>query len=396
MISVQEANEIISRQAFSPATEKVPLLHAANAVLAEPVHASRDIPAFAQSSMDGYAFRFADLQHGSRLKVTASIPAGSGDEIILPVGGAARIFTGAPLPEGADTVVMQEKATVKDGMLAPADGQLQPGDYVRPPGAEIRRGELAMDRNAFLSPGAIGFLSGIGVTEVTIFSRPRIGIIVTGNELQEPGRPLLRGQVYDACSAILLSALAQMDIRDIVVYRSEDSLDGVAGHLKAALESRDVVMLTGGVSVGDHDFVTRAAALCDVIPLFHKVRQRPGKPLFFGRKGQKPVFGLPGNPSSVLTCFYEYVWPLLRRSGGHPNELEHLKVPLGSDYDKKNELTQFLKGLYRDGEVRLLPAQESFRLSSFAIANCLICLGEEARLYRKGEPVDIHLLPSYR
>jgi molybdopterin molybdotransferase len=396
MISVYQAKQIIGGQDFTPSTREIPLAGAVNRILAEPVHATCDIPAFLQSSMDGFAFRFRDWQRQLPLTVAAQVPAGCSAEITLPAGQAARIFTGAPLPAGADTVVMQEKAVIKEDRLVPEDGLLRAGQNTRAAGAEICRGELALDRGAFLSPAAIGFLASIGTCAVTVYTTPRVALIVTGNELQDPGRPLLRGRVYEACSFMLRAALEQMDIREVSLYRAEDSLQAVTSLLETAIEDHDMVLLTGGVSVGDYDFVVRASERCGVTQLFHKVRQRPGKPLFFGRKGSKPVFGLPGNPSSVLTCFYEYVWPVIRRLDGHADGLLTLKVPLTTGYDKKNELTQFLKGHYRDGGVAPLAAQESFRLSSFAGANCLICLDENTSTCRKGDLVEIHLLPVYR
>jgi molybdopterin molybdotransferase len=396
MISVQQARDIIGGQDFRPTTTEIPVAEAVNRILAGPVHAACDIPAFLQSSMDGFAFRFADWQAASPLMVVAEAPAGSSAEITLSAGQAARIFTGAPLPAGADTVVMQEKAVTKGGRLLIDDGLLEQGQNTRPAGAEIGRGALALDSGAFLSPAAIGFLASIGVARVKVYSRPRVAVIVTGNELQDAGRPLAGGQVYEACSVMLRAALGQMDTGEVTLYRAADSLEAVTGRLETALAAHDLVLLTGGVSVGDYDFVVRAAERCGVTPLFHKVRQRPGKPLFFGMKGGKPVFGLPGNPSSVLSCFYEYVWPLIRRLDGHADTLVSLKVPLRAGYEKKNQLTQFLKGRYREGRAEPLAAQESFRLSSFAAANCLICLDEKTSTCREGDLVEIHLLPVYR
>jgi molybdopterin molybdotransferase len=395
MISVSEAKQIITGQDFQPGQQKISTLQAVNAVLAEPVYAICDIPGFVQSSMDGYAFRFEDWLNGQSLAVTTEVPAGKNEKDTLLPGQAARIFTGAALPDGADTVVMQEKASIENRSLVIADGQLKRGSNTRLKGAEIGRGDLAMDKNACLSAAAVGFLSGIGIAEVVTFSNPSVGIIITGNELQSPGLPLHHGQVYDASSSMLQAALYQMDIRGVTLYRSADTLQEVITQLNTALQTHDVVLITGGVSVGDYDFVVQACGACAVDTLFHRVKQRPGKPLFFGRKHNKPVFGLPGNPSSVLSCFYEYVWPLLRRLSGKPDALTTFTVPLREDYDKVNDLTQFLKGHYQKGEVQPLFAQESFRLRSFAMANCLIQLDEDMKSNKKGDLVEIHLLPVY-
>jgi molybdopterin molybdotransferase len=160
------------------------------------------------------------------------------------------------------------------------------------------------------------------------------------------------------------------------------------------LESSQVVLLTGGISVGDYDFVLRAATECGVQKLFHKVRQRPGKPLYFGKKEGKLVFGLPGNPSSVLTCFYEYVVPALELMMQQKNMIKVIHAPLSRNYKKLKELTFFLKGFYDRDKAMPLDAQESYRLSSYAKANCLIRLEENVEEYKGGEMVEIHLLPN--
>lgn len=395
MISVSAAKQVIANETFEPRYQKRGLLEAAGKVLARPVIAPGDVPAFPQSSMDGYAIRFQDLGAADTLAVTAEVPAGKREKVFLSEGQAARIFTGAPLPEGADTVVIQELTSVKDGRLTILDQLLSQGDHTRLPGAEIQKGAPAMEADAFLSPGAIGFLAAIGITEVMVFSSPSVGIVVTGDELQQPGKALLPGQVYESASLMLRAALHQMDIREIGIYPAKDSLEALQARLVTALETNDVVLISGGVSVGDYDFAVPAATACGATTLFHGVSQRPGKPLYFGRKEGKPLFGLPGNPSSGLTCFYEYVWPLLRRLCGKPAALATLKAPLTRAYEKTNGLTQFLKGHYQNGEVAPLAAQESFRLSSFALANCLIQLEEPRSVISKGDLVEIHLLPAY-
>ncbi len=201
--------------------------------------------------------------------------------------------------------------------------------------------------------------------------------------------------MYEASSYVLKAVLHEMGILNVHVSHVPDSLSDTVATLSAHLNRHDVVLLTGGVSVGDYDFVVEAADKCGVQLLFHKVKQRPGKPLFFGRKDQIPVFGLPGNPSSVLTCFYEYVWPLLNGLLGKMNGLRVLYATLKNNFHKENQLTQFLKGFYQDGEVMILGAQESFRLQSYALANCLVVLPEESREYIVGETVEIHLIPCY-
>jgi molybdopterin molybdotransferase len=392
MISVKEAKAIILDNVQQLAPVIVPIALAGGYTLAEDVYATTDIPAFNQSSMDGYAFRFSDWSAGSALIIDGEIPAGAADTHSLSAKQAMRIFTGAAVPPGADTVVMQEKVIVANNTLRLQDEQLKAGNNVRAKGSEIKAGSRALAKKSFLSPAAIGFLAGIGLHALPVYPTPSVCIIVTGKELQQPGEPLQYGQVYESNSFALRTALRQLQINDAAVVWADDDLTILKTILEQALQQHDVVLLTGGVSVGDYDFVLEAAGLCGVTKLFHKIKQRPGKPLFFGKKDNKVVFGLPGNPSSVLTCFYEYVLPALDQMTMQSNSLKVLQLPLLKDYKKLPGLAHFLKGYYDGSKVEPLNAQESYRLHSFARANCLICLEEERGDYKEGEVVEVHLL----
>jgi len=391
MISVQQAKQIIRDAAPAPKIVKLPLLEAFGFTLAKDVIATVDIPNFAQSSMDGYAIKFADK--GKQLAIIGEMAAGATQQHTIKNGQATRIFTGAPLPQGADTVIMQEKVTVENKLLTLQDDNLSQGLNVRPKGAEVKNGELAMAKGTYLSAAALGFLAGIGCTHVAVYAAPKVAIILTGNELQEPGKPLEFGQVYEANSIILTAALHKAGINDITILRSEDNPETLAAVLKQALESNDVVLLNGGVSVGDYDFVVGAAVACGIEQKFHKIKQKPGKPLFFGTKQDKLVFGLPGNPSSGLTCFYEYVLPALERSMRKDARVIATTATTTHNYTKPAGLTHFLKGFYTEGDVTPLHAQESFRLHSFAQANCFIVLPEESTGCTAGNTIEVHLLP---
>ena len=376
--------------ALTPVT--VPLQQAVGRVLAADVKAFTDIPAFAQSAMDGYALSFAGYELHKTLTIQGEVPAGAPELAVLQANQAMRIFTGAPVPAGADTVVMQEKVEVKNGQLHITDEQLKPGLNVRQIGSEIKAGELMLAKGDKLTPAAVGFLATTGVSEVLVYPTPVMSIIVTGNELQQPGRALLHGQVYECNSFQLRAALQLLQIEEVPVFEAKDDPQVVKDTLKYALDNSDVVLLTGGVSVGNYDFVPEAAAACGVVTLFHKLKQRPGKPLFVGTKGKKWVFGLPGNPSSVLTCFYEYVIPALEQLMQLKPVVPSIKVPLSKAYSKTAALTFFLKGYYDGQTVAPLDSQESYRLRSFAMANCLVVLPEEKMNYEAGEEVEVHLI----
>jgi len=250
-----------------------------------------------------------------------------------------------------------------------------------------------LGKTSVLSPAAIGFLAGIGITEVKVYPNALITIIITGNELQQPGEPLQHGQVYESNSFALKAALKKLAIDNIQIFYATDKPEIITDTLKKALEKSDVVLLTGGISVGDYDFVLQAATECGVEKLFHKIKQRPGKPLYFGKKGNKLVFGLPGNPSSVLTCFYQYVIPVLEKLSKRKIGLQTIKAPLAKPFQKNTDLLHFLKGFYDGETVASLDAQESYRLSSFAKANCLIQIDEDITSLKEGELVNVYLLP---
>ncbi|RZM29956.1 MAG: molybdopterin molybdenumtransferase MoeA [Pedobacter sp.] len=397
MISVDEAKSSIQQNNIILAPAKVPLQQAANFILAEDVFAITDIPGYNQSSMDGYALTFEKGQSAFILAKSdvgnAEMAAGTSTQYALKPNHAMRIFTGAPLPQDADTVVMQEKIELSESKIILKDEDLQVGANVRLKGAEIKTGALAMAAGTFLSAAAIGFLAGIGIAEVWIYPSPKVTVILTGNELQAPGNELQFGQVYEANGVMLTVALQKAGVKEIAVVKAADNLHELTDVLKSALENSDVVLLTGGVSVGDYDFVVQATQNCHVIQQFHRIRQKPGKPIFFGIKASQLVFGLPGNPSSVLTCFYEYVYPALRSMMVLTSEIQVRDIEISHPYTKNAGLTHFLKARLDGDKVVPLHAQESYRLHSFAQADCLIKLPEEVTDVEAGDLVEVHILP---
>ncbi|NMN37402.1 gephyrin-like molybdotransferase Glp [Pedobacter sp. SG918] len=392
MISVKEAKHLISQHIKALNPISIDLAKASGLILAADVYAKYDIPAFSQSAMDGYALKFEDREQ--ELSVVGEMAAGTATNITIQKGETSRIFTGAPLPKGADTVVMQEKITRIDGKITLQDLNLKPGLNVRDKGSEIKASALAMEKGDFLSPAAIGFLAGIGINEVSVYPMPKISIIVTGKELQQPGKPLEFGQVYESNSYSLSAALKLEGIEQVAVYEADDDLGILKNVLLNAMANSDVVLLTGGVSVGDYDFVIEAASHCGIKQIFHKVKQKPGKPLYFGTKDQKLIFGLPGNPSSVLSCYYNYVLPSIKSLSHQNNSVIEVQAELTHPYSKPAGLTHFLKGKYENGLVTPLSAQESYRLSSFAQANCLICLDEIQEHFNKSDTITVMILPN--
>lgn len=393
MISVYDAIERIRLHTNRLPPVTMPLQNSLGFVLAEDVFALASVPAFPQSAMDGYAFRFGDYLQSKEFTIGGEVAAGGNADQPFAPQQAVRIFTGAPLPSWADTVVMQEKSDVKGNKLFILDEEVAEGSNARPTGSEINQNDLALAAGTVITPASIGFLAGVGITKVSVYPKPVVHIIVTGNELQEPGLPLQPGQVYESNSVMLQTALQQLHINDVTVSKVNDDRKALQEAMNKALDSADLVLLTGGVSVGKYDFVVQAAESCGVNQLFHKVAQRPGKPLYAGVKGKKIALGLPGNPASVLSCFYNYVVVAIEELTGRKNLLERKQARLRQDLRKKIPLTQFIKAVYTQEGAMPLPAQESFRLSSFSVANCLVILPEESREYKEGEIVEILCLP---
>jgi molybdopterin molybdotransferase len=390
-ISAEEAKNIIAENVAVLKPVILALQDAAGKILAKDIYAPINIPAFAQSGMDGYAIAYESM--GKQMAIAGEQAAGANLLAEVSIGTAVRIFTGAVVPKGADTVVMQEKVKVVDGFLQIEDSNLQQGDNVRLPGTEIAKDALALGAGTRLTPAAIGFIAGMGIHEVEVFPNPAVSIIVTGNELQEPGTSPEFGKVYESNSFALLAALNQLNINNIAVYKCVDDINALTNVLNEAITKSDVVLMTGGVSVGDYDFTVKVSENCGVQKVFHKIKQKPGKPIFFGKKEKVLFFGLPGNPASVLTCFYEYVVLALEKLTVQKLTLETRQISIAIDYKKPTGITHFLKGIFDGAQVHLPQGQESYKLNSFAKANCLVMIPESVTEVATGDIVEIHLLP---
>lgn len=392
MITVKEAKTLIRQSVNRMPPARLPLLQAAGYILAEEIRSPLSLPPFDQSAMDGYAFRYSDW-NGRPLQIEGEQAAGSASNESLLPGTAMRIFTGAALPPGADTVVMQEKVLLADGLISIEDDQLTEGSNVRKSGAELNHGEIALEQGSLLVPAALGLLASMGLTDVTVYPPPAVSILITGNELQDPGAELSHGQVYESNSFALRSALNRAGVTDIKLVMVPDDPASVEAAINEAIKASQMLLLTGGVSVGDYDFVVKSATKAGIRQIFHKIKQRPGKPLFFGTTESCTIFGLPGNPGSVLTCFYEYVFPAICQLMGRDFTQAVKMAVLQSAYSKPAGLTCFVKARYDGSGVLPLDAQESFRMRSFAVANALIVLEEGKSEYIAGEQVEVHPLP---
>lgn len=388
-VDVSKAKELLKSLAFSPKTQLVSLANSAGKFLASPVFAPMNVPSFDNSGMDGYAFAWDDL--GESRKLAQVVQAGAHPDFTLEKGTAVRIFTGASVPRGADTVVQQEWVTVVGDTVFFELSKLNKGLNVRKAGSQCQTGDLILNSGTQVTPGTIGLLASMGIQEVEVFSVPSISIILTGDEIIEIGQALQPGQIYNANGPALIAYLSQMGITEVKVLKVKDEKSEVTRVIGEALEASDVVLLTGGISVGDYDFVKGSLVENGVEQLFYKVKQKPGKPIFAGVKGEKMVFALPGNPASVLTCFIQYVKPFLLRILGNPDAwTAPAYFPIASDFTKKAPLTFFLKAKLENNRVIILPAQESFNLLSFGIADGVVEIPQELEHVEAGSLVAFY------
>lgn len=391
MISVEQAKKIILEKVQPLSPIQKPLEQCFGNRLAADIFSPIDLPAFAQAGMDGYAFGF-ELGR-TTYAIVGEVAAGASVLKTVMKGEAVRIFTGAPVPPGADTVVMQEKTRVDDHQLTILDDQLKQGLNLRPKGSDMQQNELAVKAGHRLTPAAVGFLAAMGMAHIPVIPTPRVAIIVTGDELQSIGEPLAFGQIYEANSYSLRAALHQLGVQTVFIHRVEDDLLQLETYIQESLHLADIILITGGVSVGDHDHTLQACTQKGVHVHFHGVKQKPGKPLLFGMKGHKPVFGLPGNPSSVLTCFYQYVLPALGKMMDVDLSLKTETARIMQDYQKPSGMTHFLRAALQDGQVAIQKGQESYKLNSFAQADAFIVLPEGITNVSVGDEVIVQKLP---
>lgn len=391
MISINEAIEKVN-VVCTPLLQEVtkPIEKANGYKLSANVYAPINMPPFRQSAMDGYALNFHDKLI---YKVIGEIKAGDNQQPILKKGEAVRIFTGAPVPDTANTVVMQEKVSVNNTTITLND-IIAINTNIRLEGEQVKKGALALAKNTKLTPAAIGFLSALGIKNVSVYKKPNIAIMTTGNELVESGTTLEYGQIYESNSKMLLSALYSLKFYDVSIHKIKDDDTETRNTLNQLIESNDLIIISGGISVGDYDFVGKALNELQVTEHFYKVKQKPGKPLFFGTKANTYIFALPGNPAAALTCFYMYVFTALQNLMDNPhNQLPKIKIPATNSFKKHGDRPQFLKAIYNGSHVSILEGQSSAMLQTFAICNALVFMPENQSKIKENDLVEVILLP---
>lgn len=386
MIQVAEALNIIAENSCKMPIAKIKVSKSLGYVLAEAVYSPINMPPFRQSAMDGYAFTHGDL---TQFEVVNTSQAGDFLDDKIQENQAVRIFTGAFVPDDTDTVVMQEHTTRTDNLLQ-IEKMPAACANVREKGEQIKKGELVFDVNTVITPAAIGFLACLGITKIKVYEKPKVAILVTGNELVPVGNKLPKGKIYESNSLMIESALKTIGIKKTTVFKVKDSLKKTIKAVESCLAHFDVVLISGGISVGDYDYVKEALLKNGVTELFYKINQKPGKPLFFGTKENKIVFALPGNPASSLTCFYVYAFPALKKMMGFEAiHLPEMKKKINTDFKNTSGKTLFLKALYGDEKVTVLESQSSAMLNTFAVANGLIVIPHDITHVKANEEVVV-------
>ncbi|MCB0756673.1 MAG: molybdopterin molybdotransferase MoeA [Flavobacteriales bacterium] len=361
-------------------------------ILASDVKSPVDMPPFPQSAMDGYALGSGDRIEGSEFKLLGEIAAGSAERFQLKANECVRIFTGSAVPESAVAVVQQEWVE-RNGEMISLTTEVSENQNIRPQAEQMKTGSVALEKGKLITPATIGFLNMLGIRMVEVYRKPTVAILVTGNELVPAGENLEYGQVYESNAQMLQTALKNEGVGSEFQH-VQDSLEATKTAIENAFDHHDLVIISGGISVGDHDHVGTALNELGAEEVFYKVLQKPGKPLYFGLKEGKAVFALPGNPAASLTCFYEYVLPLVRRSLGREDEtLLSLQLPFASGRVSNIGRAQFLKARVENGAVHILEGQSSAMLNTFSNSNALVYVKSNSSQPQVGDLIEVHLLP---
>ena len=400
MISPDQALKIVLDNVAPLGLERVSIAHAIGRTVAEEIRSPRDIPGFDNSAMDGYAVRAADVaaageNHPVALEVLETVGAGVMPSATVGPGQAVRTMTGAPIAAGADAIIPVERTRGTDrkvDILASA----QSGAFVRPRGEDLRQGELVISPGKALTASDLGMIATLNRAMVDVCRRPRVAIVATGDELVDVDQPPSGAQVVNSSAYALAGAIREAGGEPIMLKVARDRPEEVRSRLAEAL-AFDVVLSTGGVSVGQFDHVKVVLDELGMRQLFHGVAQKPGRPLKFGTIGGRPIFGLPGNPVSTMVCFYLYVYPALRRMAGQGAlGLPRMPARCAVDIPVAKDLTEFVRVTLdrRGADLFATPTgnQGSGILSSLSRAHALLVGPAAKTLLRQGEEATVLLL----
>ena len=401
MIPPDEAQSMLSGLALPSKTAALPLTGALGYVASGDVRSAHDIPPFTNSAMDGYAVLSSDLSavdgnNPARLKVIETVAAGGVPSRAVKPGSCVQIMTGALMPAGADSVVMVER-TRREGDDVIILDAVSPGTNVREAGEDLTSGEVVVKRGDELNPARIGLLAATGVSRISVYTKPKVAVIITGDELIEPGSLLVPGKIFNSNGYILLSMIREAGAVPVEFGIVGDDVAALRAAFTDAFSSCDVVISSGGVSAGEFDYVEEAVQETGGEFLFSSIRQKPGKPMVAARAGSTFFFGLPGNPVSVMVCFELYVRPFLRKMMGHGSFMRRwVKGSFIAPYNHRGARTEWVRvGIDREeGKYLLDPFhyQGSGVISSMVYADALAKVPADAVVVDPGEVLDVYML----
>ncbi len=397
LIEYPEAVRLVLENARQLPAEGVPLLESQGLALAEDVRARFDSPPFDNSAVDGYAVRSADAEAGRTFRVVDEAPAGRPAAKSVGEGEAIKIFTGGVIPEGADAVVMVENTTGW-GERFELKKAASPGQNVRGSGEDVRGGDVILKKGAEVGPPEIALAATQGYGGLPVYRRPKVVVLSTGTELVEPGaRDLSPGEIYDSNSFAVIAQARELGAETRRISAASDDPDLIRDALSEVLETADVVVTSGGVSVGEKDLVKGTMLELGVQQIFWGVKFKPGKPLFFGVRGDVRLFGLPGNPVSAMVCFELFVRPaLMRMMGREDKKRPHIDVYFQEDvknnFGRMHAMRVSLERTEKGWLARSVGAQGSGLVSSLIRADALALIGPDSEGARAGEPVEAIVL----
>lgn len=397
LIDHPEAVRLVLENTHRLPTRGVPLVEAQGLALAQDLKARFDSPPFDNSAVDGYALRSADAEAGRVFRVVDEAPAGRPAAKSVGEGEAIKIFTGGVIPEGADAVVMVEN-TSGWGEEFELNKTASPGQNVRGSGEDVREGEVILRAGTEVGPPEIALAATQGYGTLPVHRRPEVVVLSTGTELVEPGeRELEPGEIYDSNSFAVMAQAHEIGARARRITAASDDAAVLRSAVEEALETADVVVTSGGVSVGEKDLVKGTMLELGVEQVFWGVKFKPGKPLFFGARGDVRVFGLPGNPVSAMVCFELFVRPALvkmmgRQERGRPRIQVYFEKDVSNNFGRMHAMRVSLQKTERGWLARSVGAQGSGLVSSLTKADALALIGPESEGVKAGEPVKAIVL----
>lgn len=401
MITIEEALHIVLEKTSRLEPRLTDLTGAYGRVIAEDISAAEDVPPFHNSAMDGFAVRFAETTVASpetpvTLKISGDLPAGKAPQTELRAGQTIRIMTGACMPQGADAVIMREEVEEREGNIL-VRAPVSEKENVREAGEDIKKGDLVIPRDTLLGPAEIGLLASLGFSQIKTYPAPLVAIISTGDELVEVGEKLTPGKIRNSNSYSLNTLVLKYGGIPYRLGIAADREAVIRQKIEEALKA-DIILTSGGVSVGDYDYVKIVLENMGAETHFWQVAMKPGKPLTFATLQGKPFFGLPGNPVAVMVSFEQFVRPAMLKMMGKPVvPLPEVEAELQEDIQKKPGRIHFIRGHLTQGDsgryvVSTTGPQGSNILKSMMLANCLILVPKERTVLKKGESVKVQLL----